>query len=94
MARKTVLDAVRIAARRLFRAPALDRTLSSAGEAFFQFSKFLINSVLQCFQTVFRMFQTDLPQGSISMEVAHRESIRIPLTIKPHVPQEKRVYYF
>lgn len=36
MARKTVLDAVRIAARRLFRAPALDRTLSSAGEAFFQ----------------------------------------------------------
>lgn len=36
MARKTVLDAVRLAARRLFRAPALDRTLSSSGEAFFQ----------------------------------------------------------
>ena len=28
------------------------------------------------------------------MEVVHRESIRIPLAIKPHVPQEKRVYDF
>lgn len=34
--RRTVLDAVRLAARRLFRVPALDRTLPPAGETFFR----------------------------------------------------------
>ena len=41
MARKTVLNAVRLAARRLFRAPALERTAPSSGEAFFQLDSVL-----------------------------------------------------
>lgn len=41
MARKTVLNAVRLAARRLFRAPALERAAPSSGEAFFQLDSVL-----------------------------------------------------